>query len=193
MVGGEVHEFMSQSARRCLLCLAKGRAIIHTNDHTDNTEGWKHPLSSVTRGTLFAKLLLAAVTSPNPAGKRLNVCNKQVSNVFTFILYSVFMSSFSMLYTSFYLYALLRPHFYVIGPVTAFSSPHQGLSPSSPYFLSVSAISPISENYYSAKWSHQLSRVLLIKAACDRQWIVIPPPPPPTGWVKALKNIIMTL
>lgn len=73
----------------------------------------------------------------------------------------------SMLYTSFYLYTLVRPHFYV-GPVTIFSSPHQGLSPSS-YFLSVSAISPISKNYYSAKWTHQLSRVLLIKADCDRQ------------------------
>lgn len=159
---------MSQSARRCLLCLAKGWAIIHTNGHTENTElGWKHPLSSVTRGTLFAMLLLAAVTSPNPAGKRLHVYNKQVSNVFTSFLYSVF-TSFSMLYTGFYLYTLLRPHFYVIGPVTAFSSPHQGLSPSSPYFLSVS-ISPISENYYSAKWTHQLSRVLLIKAVCDRQ------------------------
>ncbi len=72
MVGVEVLlEFMSQSASRCLLCLARGWVIIHTNGRPDKTElGGKQsselrqPWSSV-----FAKLLLAAAAAPHPAEK----------------------------------------------------------------------------------------------------------------------------
>lgn len=50
MDGEVLHEFMSQSGSRCLLCLASGWVISHTNDHTDNTEvGWSNPLSCVTQ------------------------------------------------------------------------------------------------------------------------------------------------
>lgn len=53
-VGVEVlREFMSQSASRCLLCLARGWAIIHTNGRPDKTElGESNPPSCVSRGAL---------------------------------------------------------------------------------------------------------------------------------------------
>lgn len=45
-------EFMSQSASRCLLCLASGRVIIHTNGCPDETEVGGRNWSCVRRGAL---------------------------------------------------------------------------------------------------------------------------------------------
>lgn len=56
MVGYMPNEFMSQSASRCLLCLARDRVIIHTNGRPHKTElGGSNPLSCVRRVALFAK------------------------------------------------------------------------------------------------------------------------------------------
>lgn len=114
-------------------------------------------------------------------GKRLNVCNKQVSNVFTFILSSCQYIVHQLLPLCSSETTLLRNG----------SCRRLFISSSRPLSI-ISFVSPISENYYSAKWSHQLSRVLLIKAAWDREWIVTPPPPP-AGWVEAVININLTL
>lgn len=58
----------------------------HERPSRQHRVGWKNPLSVVTRGAPPAKISLATVTSPDPAGRRLNVCNEQVSNVFAFIV-----------------------------------------------------------------------------------------------------------
>lgn len=48
-----LREFMSQSASRCLLCLARGWVIIHTNGRPDKTElGESNPPSCVSRGAV---------------------------------------------------------------------------------------------------------------------------------------------
>lgn len=61
-----LREFMSQSTSRCLLCLAQGWVIIHTNGRPDKTDkGENKPQSCVSRVAVFAKPL-AAVATPHP-------------------------------------------------------------------------------------------------------------------------------
>lgn len=100
----------------------------------------------------------------------LNVCNKQGSRTCSFWYFTTSLCDWSHLCLS-----------------TA--SPNQGICPSPPYFLPSPSSLRSQSIYYSVKWSHQLSKVLLIKATCDGHWIVIPPPPP-TGKVKALKTLL---
>lgn len=63
-----LREFMSQSASRCLLCLARGWVIIHTNGCPDKTELGRNKSSKLRQpcSSVFAKPLLAAATYSHP-------------------------------------------------------------------------------------------------------------------------------
>lgn len=178
MMGGEVPEFMSPSAHRCLLLgQYSHKWLMQTTQESGGRILWASSLAALCLPRFYWQLWPLRILR----GKRLNVCNKQVSNVFTFIVSSCQ-----------YIVQQLLPLSSSETTLLCNGSCHCLFISSSRPLSIISFVSPISENYYSAKWTHQLSRVLLIKAAWDREWIVIPPPPP-TGWVEALININVTL